>query len=168
VKVHAGKDSDLVFIPRYTEHFFLKREFGAFIYHAGEGYKFKVYQVTHRLLIKKATYVIDNKKYIVKKTRNFKTVTSALKSLGLAVRTLDGKIKDASKGFIMNTSSVASYDRRGFVIRGIPQMYGVYRLNEEGLIIILGINGDYDFKTGLFKGILLIENYDTFLKRGKL
>ena len=161
--VSANRINDYSFKPGYGELIEFKKKFGSIAIARGEGFTLSFYQDVPFVVIKDRQYTIQRKIYTSKHTIEFETATSILNRFGLAICVDNSEILDKTQGLISKKSTNLDYDKKGFKTQGIPQIFGVYKLNGGAKVVINSINGDYDFNTDLFYGVFDIQDYDDFL-----
>ena len=162
--VRANKSQEYVFLPSYGELQLFRNKYGNLCRSRGDGFSLLAYELLPSALIKGKVYNFEGYVFISKHTAEFSTGSLLLGSLGLTVAVDNGAVLDASEGLISVANNVLDYDENGFILKGMPQLYGIYRLNGGDEVVIKGINGNYDFKTDLFHGVLDVQSYDLFLE----
>lgn len=161
--VRANKKSDYIFLPSYGELLPFRQKYGQFTKSKGDGFTLLIYAFQPRFLIAGKTYTVEGLPYIPAVTVEFDTATETLNYMGLAVSVDNGQVLDKTKGLLTRGSQILDHDDLGFKLKGMPQLFGVYKLNGGDRVVITGINGDYDFKNNLFHGVLDVQSYDLFL-----
>lgn len=149
MRVRAGKRSDYLFELEYWERTQLDNaELGHLrISSESLGMTFSVYDSVPERMIKSEIF----KEKESPKTRAILGKNDFLTDLGLCVHVISGEIIDCD--FVLENSSMTiTPDHYRYICNHIPQLFYPYRGKR-----IVFIDGDYDFSTGLFKGMLVFE-----------
>lgn len=167
MRVRASTNSDYIFNPAYGELTDYRRKFGLSSLQVGEGFTLSTYSDMTSVLIKDRAYLINGFEYFTELTQSFDNVTQAMQMLNLTVSVDSGILLDNTRGLINFKSSALEYTTLGFVLIGIPQIHGIYTLNGGDKMVIIGVDGEYNFRTELFHGALDLIDYADFLESKK-
>ena len=167
MRVRASENSDYIFNPNFGEVLQFRQQFGFLTKQTGQGFTFAAYDTAPRMLIKDKIYIAGGYKITALQTRNFENVTQSMGELGLTIAVETGEFLDNSKGLINVNASFLEYSKLGFTLNRLPQIHAIYELNGGDKMVIIGIDGTYNFDTKLFKGALDILSYSDYLELKK-
>lgn len=167
MRIRASENSDYIFNPNFGEVTQFRQKFSLLAKQVGQGFTLKAYQVAPTFLIKDKIYTAGGYNFTAPVTQSFENVTQAMAALGLTVAVETGVFLDNSKGLINVNATFLQYSKLGFTLNQLPQIHGIYELNGGDKMIILGVDGVYNFDSQLFKGALDLMPYSDYLERKK-
>lgn len=164
MRIKASQNSDYLLIPSYGELNQFRLKFGQITRQTGNGFTLLSYSLFPTFVIKDKEYKVGGFTFIPTATQSFNNVTETLYSLGLTVAIETGAIVDSTKGLLNVNATFLEYTKLGFKLNQLPQINGIYRLNGGDKMIVIGIDGNYNFNSRLFHGILDVIPYENYLE----